>query len=136
MIQKGNIRYEEYRVIYDLIDKVKLELEKILNPELIIKELGNLKVLAVFRTEKNIQIIGGRVEMGHLARDAKVRVKRQGEIIGLGKITKLQSGRQDVKEIQSGSECGVEYTSKLRVEEGDVLEAYSEEKKEKKLVIS
>jgi translation initiation factor IF-2 len=92
--------------------------------------------LAVFRTEKNIQIIGGRVEMGHLARDAKVRVKRQGEIIGLGKITKLQSGRQDVKEIQSGSECGVEYTSKLRVEEGDVLEAYSEEKKEKKLVLS
>ncbi len=136
MIQKGNIRYEEYRVIYDLIDKVKLELEKILNPELIIKELGNLKVLAVFRTEKNIQIIGGRVEMGHLTRDAKVRVKRQGEIIGLGKITKLQSGRQDVKEIQSGSECGVEYTSKLRVEEGDVLEAYSEEKKEKKLVLS
>lgn len=136
MIQKGNIRYEEYRVIYDLIDKVKLELEKILNPELIIKELGNLKVLAVFRTEKNTQIIGGRVEMGHLTRDAKVRVKRQGEIIGLGKITKLQSGRQDVKEIQSGSECGVEYTSKLRVEEGDVLEAYSEEKKEKKLVIS
>jgi translation initiation factor IF-2 len=136
MIQKGNIRYEEYRVIYDLIDKVKLELEKILNPELIIKELGNLKVLAVFRTEKNIQIIGGRVEMGHLTRDAKVRVKRKGEIIGLGKITKLQSGRQDVKEIQSGSECGVEYTSKLRVEEGDVLEAYSEEKKEKKLVLS
>lgn len=136
MIQKGNVRYQECKVIYDLIDKVKAELEKILNPELIIKELGNLKVLAVFRTEKNTQILGGRVEMGHLTRDAKVRVKRAGEIIGLGKITKLQSGRQDVKEIQSGSECGVEYTSKLKVEVDDVLEAYSEEKKEKKLVIT
>lgn len=136
MIQKGNVRYQECRVIYDLIDKVKAELEKILNPELIIKELGNFKVLAVFRTEKNIQILGGRVESGLLMRDAKVRVKRKGEIIGLGKITKLQSGRQDVKEIQSGSECGVEYTSKLKVEIGDVLEAYSEEKKEKKLILT
>lgn len=136
MIQKDNIRYFEYKIIYDLIDKIKVELEKILNPELIVKELGNVKILAVFRSDKSMQILGGRVESGKLVREARVRVKRKGEIIGLGKISKLQSGRQDVNEVMSGSECGIEYTSKLRVEVGDVLEAYSEEKKEKKLVLS
>ncbi len=136
LINKSGVRYFEYRVIYDLIDKIKVELEKILNPELITKELGNFKVLALFKTEKNNQIIGGRVEMGKISKDAKVRVKRSGEIIGVGKIAKLQLGRQELGEVQSGSECGVEYHGKLKVEVGDVLEAYSEEKKEKKLVLN
>lgn len=136
MIQKGKVHYEEYKVIYDVIDKIKDELEKILNPILITKELGNLKVLAIFRTTKNSQILGGRVEMGKLTHDAKLRIKRDGEIIGLGKVTKLQSAQQEVKEVPSGSECGVEYAGKLKVEIGDILEAYSEEKKEKKLVLN
>lgn len=136
MIQKSHIRYEEYRVIYDLIDKVKIELEKILNPELVVKELGNFKITNLFRSEKNMQIVGGRVESGKLLKDAKVRVKRKGEIIGLGKLAKIQSGRQEINEAFSGSEYGLEYQGKLKVEVGDVLEAYSEEKKEKKLVLS
>jgi translation initiation factor IF-2 len=136
MIQDSKVVYEEYRVIYDLIDKVKLELEKMLNPELITTELGNFKVVQIFRTAKTTMVVGGRVESGKLFTDAKVRVKRGGEIIGLGKITKLQSGKQEAKEVPAGSECGVEYNGKLKLEEGDILEAYKEEKKEKKLVLS
>jgi translation initiation factor IF-2 len=136
MIQDSAVRYEEYRVIYDLIDKVKDELEKLLNPELIVTELGNFKVVAVFRSEKNKMIVGGRVELGKLLKDCKVRVKRKGEIIGVGKLTKLQTGKQEVQEIPAGTECGVEYSGKLKLEEGDVLEAYKEEKKDKKLILS
>jgi translation initiation factor IF-2 len=43
---------------------------------------------------------------------------------------------QEAKEVPGGSECGVEYNGKLKLEEGDILEAYKEEKKEKKLVLS
>jgi translation initiation factor IF-2 len=136
MIKENSVKYEEYRVIYDLIDKIKLELEKMLNPELITTELGNFKVLQIFRTAKSTMVVGGRVESGKLFTDARVRVKRAGEIIGLGKITKLQSGKQEAKEVPGGSECGVEYNGKLKLEEGDILEAYKEEKKEKKLVLS
>jgi translation initiation factor IF-2 len=76
MIKENSVKYEEYRVIYDLIDKIKLELEKMLNPELITTELGNFKVLQIFRTAKSTMVVGGRVESGKLFTDARVRVKR------------------------------------------------------------
>ena len=136
MIQENSLHFEQYKVIYDLIDKVKEELEKLLNPELITTELGNLKLMAIFRSEKNMMIVGGRVESGKLVKDCKVRVKRKGEIIGIGKLTKLQTGKQEVKEVPGGTECGVEFSGKLKLEEGDVLEAYKEEKKERKLILN
>jgi translation initiation factor IF-2 len=81
-------------------------------------------------------IVGGRVESGKLIKDCKVRVKRKNEIIGIGKLTKLQTGKQEAKEIPGGTECGVEFSGKLKLEEGDILEAYKEEKKERKLVLN
>ncbi len=136
MIQEKNINYHPYKVIYDLFDFVKEELEKLLNPELVVTEFGNFKVMAVFRTEKNLMILGGRVEQGKLVKDAKVRVKRKGEFIGVGKIGVLQVSKQSANEVPEGTECGLQYEGKLKVEIGDVLEAFKEEKKVKKLVLS
>ncbi len=136
MIQSTGVGFQQFRVIYDLLDHAKEELAKLLNPEHIIIELGNFKIMSIFRSDKNKMILGGRVESGKLQTNCKVRVKRKGEIIGLGKLTKLQTGKQEVKEIPGGTECGVQYESKLKVEEGDVLEAYLEQDKEKKLVLS
>jgi translation initiation factor IF-2 len=136
MIMERGINYRPYKIIYDLLNFVRDELEKLLNPEVIVTELGAFKVAAIFRTEKNLMILGGRAQSGKLQKDAKVRVKRGGEIIGLGKILKLQMAKQDVNEVPEGNECGLQYEGKLRVEVADVLEAYKEEKKEKKLVLS
>ncbi|MEK7625530.1 MAG: translation initiation factor IF-2, partial [Patescibacteria group bacterium] len=136
MIQTLGVQYFEYKIIYDLLNKVKAELEKLLVPEIILTELGNFKVVAIFRTDKGAMVVGGRVESGKLQKDAKVRVKRGGEEIGVGKITTLQSGKQAVNEVPAGNECGMEFAGKLKLEAGDVLEAYKEDKKYKKLVLS
>ncbi len=136
MMGNTGVVFKQFKIIYDLFDYVKEELEKLLNPELIITELGNLKIMAIFRTDKGYMIVGGRVEMGKLQKDCKVRVKRNKEIIGKGALSHLQTGKQEVKEIPEGTECGVQFDGKLRLEEGDILEAYKEEKKEKKLVLS
>jgi translation initiation factor IF-2 len=136
MIQKTGVRYKEYKVIYDLFDEVKDELEKMLNPEFITTELGHLKVLAIFRTGKNSMIVGGRVEGGKILKDTKARVKRDGQVIGLGKIMALQSGKQSVSVLPEGNEGGVQYDGKVKIEEGDIIQCYKEEKKEKKLVLS
>lgn len=136
MIMERGVRYAPYKIIYDLLNFVKAELEKLLNPEVIVTELGNFKVVAIFRTEKSSMILGGRVEKGKLQKDAKLRVKRAGEFIGIGKLTQLQAGKQSVNEVPEGTECGLQYEGKLKVEVGDILEAYKEEKKEKKLVLS
>ena len=135
MIQDKNIQFLQFSVIYDLIDFVKAELKKLLNPEKVITELGTLRVAAIFRTTKSSMIVGGRVESGKLKKEARVRVKRNKEIIGQGKITQLQSGKQVVNELPEGNEGGLEFDGKLKLEVGDVLEAYTEEEKEKKLIL-
>jgi len=136
MMQNTGVQFKQFRVIYDLLDYAKVELEKLLNPEVVVTELGNFKVLAIFRTEKGYMIVGGRVEMGKLLKDCKVRVKRDREIIGKGALSHLQTGKQEVKSIPEGTECGVQFDGKLRLEVGDVLEAYKEEKVVKKLVLN
>jgi len=136
MLQNTGVEFKQYKIIYDLLDDIKERLQKLLNLEVTVTELGNFKVMAIFRTEKNTMVLGGRVEMGKLLKDSKVRVKRGGEIIGLGKLTQLQTNKQVVNEIKEGTECGVQFEGKLRVEVGDVLEAYKEESKEKKLILN
>lgn len=133
--QEKDIKFVEYKIIYDLIDFVEDELEKLLNPEKIVTEHGSFKVLAVFRTEKNSMIVGGRVESGKILKDTKVRVKRNGEQIGEGIIANLQTGKQEVKEVPEGNECGLGFAGKLKLEQGDILESYSEETKAKKLKV-
>jgi len=134
ILQSSGVQFLQYDVIYDLLDKVKDELEKLLSTEVVTTELGIFKVVAVFRTEKNMMIVGGRVESGKLIKGCKARVKRAGEIIGLGKISQLQSGKQSMNEIPQGNECGLQFEGKMKLEKEDVLEAYKEERKIKKLV--
>ena len=135
MIQDKNIQFLQFSVIYDLLDFVKAELKKLLNPEKIVIELGKMRVAAIFRTAKNSMIVGGRVENGKIKKDARVRVRRGGEVIGLGKLGQLQSGKQTVNELPEGNEGGLQFDGKLKLEVGDVLEAYTEEEKEKKLIL-
>jgi translation initiation factor IF-2 len=80
-------------------------------------------------------IVGGRVESGKLSKGCKARVKRNGEIIAVGKIPALQSGKQSMNEIPQGNECGLQFEGKMKLEVGDVLEAYKEEEKIKKLIL-
>ena len=136
MLQSTNIQFRQFRIIYDLLDSVSADLQKLLNPEIVTTELGNFKIMEVFRAEKGSAIVGGRVESGKLLVDAIIRVKREGEYIGKGKISKLQLSKQNVKEVPSGTECGMQFDGKIKLEKGDVLEAYKEEKKEKKLILN
>jgi translation initiation factor IF-2 len=80
-------------------------------------------------------IVGGRVEAGKLKKDARVRVRRDGEVVGQGKLGQLQSGKQTVNELPEGNEGGLQFDGKLKLEVGDVLEAYTEQEIEKKLIL-
>lgn len=127
------VEVQNYKIIYELLDDVRGRLEALLKPEVIRMSLGKLKVLAIFRAEKNYAIIGGRVEDGKAVKGAKVKIARAGSEIGEGTITELQSAKQPVAEVPGGSECGLRVTTKITIEVGDVLEIYKEDKKERKL---
>ena len=133
-IREKGMQFYQFDVIYSLFDWVKEELTKMLSNEKIVTEIGIMKILAIFRTEKSSMILGGRVEDGKVKKDCLIRVKRDGEIIGTGKISRCQMAKSEAKEIPSGTEGGITFEGKIKVEVGDVLEAYTEESKARALV--
>ena len=102
-------------------------MKDIYKPEIIRKDLGKLKVLAIFRTEHNSQILGGKVIEGKIEEDSLLDIWRDEVFIGSGKISQLQSGKQNVRIIESGQECGIKYEGSSVVQIDDILSFYKEE---------
>lgn len=134
MIGDKDIHFLQYSVIYDLINWIKEELGKMLTDQTIVTELGKLKVLAIFKKGKGSMIVGGRVEDGKMIKGAQVRIKREGVLMGTGTVKECKVGQSVSKEVIQGTECGVEVASRERIEEGDVLEVFSEESKAREIV--
>lgn len=127
-----------FKIIYDLIDEVKRGLESLLEMETIRTNLGKVEVLAIFRTEPAYMIVGGKVKEGKIVFDPGIgqvfiRVLRKNEEIGVGQLIQLQSAKSDVKEVAAGQECGIKFKGKTKIQVGDILEIYKEEKRVKKL---
>jgi len=129
--EKG-VSIKLYQIIYDLIDDIKQQMQDSLEPEIRRVELGKLHVKAIFRSEASEQIFGGKVTAGKIEKDSFIEIERGGLIIGQGKITELQSGKQSVTSVEAGEECGIKYQGDP-VKENDILYFYKEEKITKKL---
>ncbi|MEI7452247.1 MAG: translation initiation factor IF-2 [Candidatus Falkowbacteria bacterium] len=127
LIREKNVKVKMFSVIYDLIKYVKAEMQAMIVPEYVRKDLGRLKVLAIFRTETGAQIIGGKVLDGVIENNSFIEVIRDKEIVEKGKLVKLQSGKQDVNMVEKDQECGLKYEGKPVVVEGDILNIYKEE---------
>ena len=129
-----DIPIRQYKVIYDLLNDVKAELQKKLKSEIIRTDLGKLEIKGVFKSGRDGQIVGGVVTDGKVLKGAMAQVFRAGEPIATGKIADLQSHKQSVSEVYGGQECGIRFEGKGQtIALGDVLEVYSEEKREKLL---
>lgn len=128
-----NIPIRTYKVIYDLLADVKRELEKKLEPEIITTVFGKATILKIFRQDKKKHIVGCRLDDGKLVPGLKVKIWRDGQELGEGMIETLKSGKSEAKEIRAGQEFGMELVSRTVVLEGDTLEGFHVEKKEKKL---
>jgi len=126
--REKNIEVKLYSIIYNLLNDIQAEMKKLETPKYQRVEIGRLKVLKVFKSEKGTQIIGGRVEMGgRVENGAFFDIINNKENIGDGKITQLQAGRMDVKEVDENQECGLQIEGKVLVTEGDMLNIYKQE---------
>ncbi len=132
---RDKVSLRMFSVIYELIDDVRSELTKLLPPEIIRTEFGRLIVRGVFKITKTDVICGGEVTKGKLVVPARASVVRDGETIADVEITSLKRGPQEAKEVQTNEMCGVSFKSESRVDikEGDQLEFYSIETKERTL---
>lgn len=121
---RDNIKILTFEVIYELAQGVRQLMEKILEPEKVRTDLGKVKVLVIFRTEKSRQIIGGKVTEGEVRKGAAIEVFRQDELLGRGKMINLQKNKKDAGKVVKGEECGILYEGEVRIEEGDILQIY------------
>lgn len=122
-----------FQVIYELIDKIKEEMAKLLSPEIVRIDLGELQILAVFGKTNEGMIVGGRIKNGNIKKSAKADIFRSGKLIGKGVAVGLKYNKDDREEIKEGSECGINLSSNIKAEVGDLLKFYIEESKVRKL---
>lgn len=116
-----------YDVIYQAIDDIKAAMSGLLEPVIVEKELGEAEVRQVFKISRTGTIAGCYVLSGTIQRNALVRIRRDGEIVYKGAINSLKRFKEDVREVQSGFECGIGVEDSNDISEGDVLEVYVEE---------
>lgn len=133
LAKSKGVKVDLYNVIYELIEDVTKVMVSMLSPEVITTTLGTAKVLAVFKTSGKEQIVGGRVENGKITNHNPFIIKREGEKIGTGEAKELQHNKISIKDVTSGNEFGLSVEVTEKIQEGDVLEFYSEEVKQKEL---
>ncbi len=124
-----------FKVIYELLDDIRVLMEDMLSPEVVETETGELKILGVFRTTKESVICGGEVLKGKVVPGTMARLKRDKEFVAEVEVTHVQRQQQEAKEVFEGEQCGLELktTGKLLVEEGDRLEFFTRELKKRTL---
>jgi len=127
LARRENIKISIYDIIYQLLDDLTAALSGLLEPEIIETEVGRMEVLAIFKVQRQEQIIGGKVKTGRIENDCVVKIVRDKETIGEGTISSLQQNKKDSHEVLEGFECGLKVTSPTKIKVGDSLECYKKE---------
>ncbi len=130
-----SVEIRQCKIIYELFDDIVAELNKILKPEVMVQPLGTFETVAIFRTEAQRMVIGGRVTDGKVVSGEKARVWRGEEPQGDLVIDSVQLGKSTVKDAHGGQECGLSVKGKVKIQVGDRLEVFHEEIKERKVTV-
>jgi translation initiation factor IF-2 len=128
MAEREKIRVMNFDVIYEMIEWLRLYMEKIKTPQISRKDLGKLKVLLSFWADKNRQIVGGKIISGEVKKGVKIEVFRNEESIGQGRLINLQKNKKDIAAAGKGDEVGILYEGREKIQEGDQLVFYIHEK--------
>ena len=116
------VRY--YNVIYNLVDDVKAAMSGMLSPEIRETFLGNAEILEVFNITRVGKVAGCRVTEGTVERGAGVRLIRDHVVIHEGKLSTLKRFKDEVKDVQSGQECGMAFENYQDMHKGDIIECF------------
>jgi translation initiation factor IF-2 len=125
--KKENVDIRTYRIIYEVIDDIKKAIIGLLEPEYREVVIGRAEVREIFKVSKVGTIAGCYVLDGKVTRNAKIRVIRDNKVIYEGRLESLKRFKDDVKEVLSGFECGMNIERFNDLKEGDIIEAYVEE---------
>ena len=124
LIEINDMPLKYFSIIYDLIDAVKYDLSGELEPEIKEEIIGIATVKDVFRSSKLGAIAGSIVSEGTVQKDQPIRVLRDNTVIYEGELESLRRFKEDVKEVKSGTECGIGVKDYNDIKSGDQIEVY------------
>ena len=124
LIEINNQELVYFSVIYELIDHVKNQLSGLLEPDIKEEIIGIAEVKDVFRSSKLGAIAGSIVSEGVIQKDQPIRVLRDNVVIYEGELESLRRFKEDVKEVKSGTECGIGVKDYNDIKTGDQIEVY------------
>lgn len=119
-----NVELRLYTIIYKVVEEMEAAMKGMLDPEYEEVVTGESEVRQLFKFSKVGTIAGVMVTSGIMKNSSQVRIVRDGVIIYDGKIASVQRGKESVKEVKSGFECGITIEGYNDIKEGDVFETY------------
>ncbi len=126
MAEKEEIDIRLYSIIYDAIEEIKAAMQGMLSPDIKEEITATLEVLQTFRITKVGTIAGCIVREGKIKRNNKVRIIRDGIVIHTGDLASLKHEKDDVKEIGTNQQCGLNIRSYNDLVEGDIIESFEQ----------
>ncbi|MCG8579384.1 MAG: translation initiation factor IF-2 [Bacteroidales bacterium] len=131
--EKEEIDIRLYSIIYDAIEELKSAMEGMLSPEIKEEITATIEIRETFKISKVGTIAGCMVKEGKIKRTNKVRLIREGIVVYTGELGSLKRFKDDVKEVASGYECGLNIDKYNDIKVGDIVEAYEEVEVSRKL---
>ena len=113
-----------YRVIYNAIEDIEAAMKGMLDPEFVEKVTGHAEVRQIFKASGVGTIAGSYVLDGTIQRDSSARIIRDGIVVHEGKLASIQRGKDAVKEVRTGFECGLVMENFNDIKEGDQIESF------------
>ncbi len=133
LAEQEQIDIRMYSIIYDAINELKSAMEGMLAPQYEEKIIANVEIRETFKITKVGTIAGCMVLDGKINRNSKVRIVRDGVVIFSGELASLKRFKDDVKEVASGYECGLNIQNFNDIKVGDIVEAYENVEVKRKL---
>jgi len=133
LAEKEEIDIRIYSIIYNAINEIKSAMEGMLSPEIKEEIQATLEIMETFKITKVGTIAGCMVKEGKIKRNSKVRIIREGIVVYSGELASLKRFKDDVKEVVSGQDCGLNIENYNDIKVGDIIEAYETFEVKKKL---
>jgi translation initiation factor IF-2 len=122
--EKHRVEIRTYSIIYELIEDIEAAVKGMLAPKFEEQARGSAEIRAVFKLTKAGFVAGSYVTEGTLKRGGECRVFRNKELVYTGKVDSLKHIKADVREMNMGQECGIQFDGWTAFQEGDIVEAF------------
>jgi len=133
LAEKEEIDIRLYSVIYDAIEEVRAAMEGMLSPDIKEEITATVEIREIFKITRVGTVAGCMVKEGKINRNSRIRVIRDGIVVYTGELGSLKRFKEDVREVASGYECGLNIANFNDIKVGDMVESYQEVEVMKKL---